>query len=96
MDGQPTDLPHTQNPTPPPKTKPREAKVDRDLQLALSKGHEVLLKCELPSAGGGGGAAGGGVTYGFLAVPIAYEREVCRKFGLGCWVGRCGLCTVIC
>lgn len=53
----------------------REATVDAGLGTALLLGHEVLLKCELPSAG-----KTGGVTYGFLAVPIAYEREVGRGF----------------
>ena len=57
--------------------------MDKDLQLALSRGHEVLLKCELPASG-----TGGGVTYGFLAVPIAYEREarLCLVF---VWVVLC-------
>lgn len=69
-----------------PTPKNREAKVDTDLQLALSRGHEVLLKCELPASGGGGGA-----TYGFLAVPIAYEREV----GLSFFVVAGVLCRVV-
>ena len=45
------------------------------MDLALTKGHEVLLKCVLedvdPKLGLG--------QYGFLAVPIAYEREVRRR-----------------
>ena len=50
----------------------------------------MLLKCELPAAGG----AGAGVTYGFLAVPIAYEREVGRACG---WIWMGGwMCVCVC
>ena len=53
----------------------REIKVDEGFGEALSKGHEVLLKCRLD-----GDQASSPPTYGYLAIPMKYEREVRLTF----------------
>ena len=51
----------------------RDMVVDKEFDTAVSLGHEVLLNCGLEDKPG---------EYGFLVVPIAYERELRARLGL--------------